>query len=477
MAGITSIGAYIPMYRLKGDEIGRMWRAKGAKGEKAVAGYDEDAVTMAAAAVMDCLEGNGVKPEAFHFASTTAPYREKQHAAIIASALDMERTCHTADYTNTLRAASTAMKSALDAVTGGSAKSVIVAAADCRMGAPGGKFEQILGDGAAAVMIGSDDVIAEAEETYSLFSDFTSLWRTGSDAFVRSGEGRFVDDEGFMPTMEEAISGIMKKSGTTATDFAKLVCSAPDGRLHERLAQKMGFDKARTQDPLFSAIGNTGTAHALIALVAALEEAKAGDRILFANYGDGADSFIFRVVREIGPGRRPLMKERLAATRAIDYGSYLSWRDLVPMEASSLPERSEPSLATRWRERRNVSPLIGVKCRKCGTPQIHPIGQTIRVCAACQAKDDFEAYKFADKRGTLFTYAVDHLQPTKTPPGVNGVVDFDGGGRLICELTDYDPDRVAIGMAVEMTFRKLFQGKGIVNYFWKAKPLAPWAGA
>ena len=99
----------------------------------------------------------------------------------------------------------------------------------------------------------------------------------------------------------------------------------------------------------------------------------------------------------------------------------------------------------------------------------------MRICVACQSKDMFEEYKFSDKKGRLFTYAVDHLQPTKNPPGLNGVIDFDGGGRLICELTDYDLDRVKIGMPVEMTFRRLFQGKGIVNYFWKAKPLeGPW---
>jgi uncharacterized OB-fold protein len=88
----------------------------------------------------------------------------------------------------------------------------------------------------------------------------------------------------------------------------------------------------------------------------------------------------------------------------------------------------------------------------------------------CQAKDDFEYYRFSDKMGKLFTYAVDQLQPTRNPPGINGVVDFNGGGRFICELTDCSIDNVKIGMPVEMTFRKMSQDKGIVNYFWKAKP-------
>jgi hypothetical protein len=48
----------------------------------------------------------------------------------------------------------------------------------------------------------------------------------------------------------------------------------------------------------------------------------------------------------------------------------------------------------------------------------------------------------------------------------------DGGGRLVCDLTDCDPEKIEAGAAVEMTFRKLYQSKGINSYFWKAKPIA-----
>jgi uncharacterized OB-fold protein len=364
------------------------------------------------------------------------------------------------------------MKSALDAVKSGSADQVLVTASDYRTGAPKGRFEQLLGDGAAALAIGSSEVIADIEGTYSIFNEFTDVWRTEADSFVRSGEGRFIDDVGYLPTMEEAISKLMKTYSLSPGDFSKIVFSASDNRQHADLAKKLGFEASQVQDPLFSMIGNTGTAGGLLMLIAALEEANPGDRILFVNYGDGSDAFILRATQAIaGIQTKPMMKDRLARKRSIDYGTYLHWRDLIPFEASSLPERGEPSLASRWRERRVISPLFGVKCRKCGTPQMHPIGQTIRICVVCQSKDEFDDYKFSDKRGRLFTYAIDHLQPTKNPPGLNGVVDFDGGGRLICELTDYDLDQVKIGMPVEMTFRKLSQGKGIVNYFWKAKPV------
>ena len=472
MVGITSIGAYIPMYRLDREEIGRFWRTKGIGGEKAVAGYDEDTVTMAVAAARDCMGRSDKKIKGLYFASTTAPYKEKQNAAVIASVVDLDKRCATADFSNSLRAGTTAMKSALDAVKSGSADQVLVTASDCRTGAPKGRFEQLLGDGAAALAIGSSEVVADIEGSYSIFSEFTDVWRTEADNFVRSGEGRFIDDVGYLPTMEEVISKLMKTCSLSPGEFSKIVFSAFDNRQHADLAKKLGFEASQVQDPLFSLIGNTGTTAGFLMLVAALEEANSGNRILFANYGDGSDAFILRATQAIaGIQTKPMMKDRLARKRSIDYGTYLHWRDLIPFEASGLPERGEPSLASRWRERRVISPLVGVKCRKCGTPQIHPIGQAIRICVVCQSKDEFDDHKFSDKRGRLFTYAIDHLQPTKNPPGLNGVVDFDGGGRVICELTDYDINRVKIGMPVEMTFRKLSQGKGIVNYFWKATPV------
>jgi uncharacterized OB-fold protein len=143
---------------------------------------------------------------------------------------------------------------------------------------------------------------------------------------------------------------------------------------------------------------------------------------------------------------------------------------LVPVEASTLPERTALSLQGRWRERKTIAALYGSKCKKCGTPQMNQIGQAVRVCVHCQAKDQFEPYKFSDKKAVLFTYAIDSLMPTLNPPGVNGVIDFEGGGRLICEMTDMNPDKVQVGMIMEMTFRKMFSSRGVINYFWKAKP-------
>jgi len=66
---------------------------------------------------------------------------------------------------------------------------------------------------------------------------------------------------------------------------------------------------------------------------------------------------------------------------------------------------------------------------------------------------------------------VDRLAYSLSPPVVVAVIDFEGGGRFQCELTDVDPRAVAIGDRVSMTFRRLITAQGVHNYFWKARPI------
>jgi len=472
MVGITSAGAYVPVYRLNRDDTARMWGGRSQGGSRAVAGYDEDTITMAVAAALDCLKRAGKAIDGLYLATTTAPYKEKLSSAIVASAADLSEECRTADFSNSLRSGTMAFKAAIDAVNAVSVKNAMVVASDSRQGAAKGALEQTLGDGAAALTIGSENVIAELEDSYSVSSDFTDFWRTDEDRFVRSAEGRFIEEAGYLPTMQSAISSLLKKSNLKITDFTRVVYYAADARQHAALARRLKLDKAQVQDPLYNEIGNTGAAAAFLMLTAALEKGKAGDRILFAAYGDGADAFILSVTDEIKKFQKnPVISHQLSGKTAINYGQYLSWRGLVPVEASTLPERSALSLQARWRERKAITALYGSKCKKCGTPQFVQIGQTPRVCVNCQEKDSFEPYKFSDKKGVLFTYSIDQLMPTLNPPGVSGVVDFEGGGRIIVELTDCDIDKVKIGMPLEMTYRKMFTSRGVHNYFWKAKPV------
>jgi uncharacterized OB-fold protein len=95
----------------------------------------------------------------------------------------------------------------------------------------------------------------------------------------------------------------------------------------------------------------------------------------------------------------------------------------------------------------------------------------MRVSMQGGAVDDMERIRMADVPATVATFTVDRLAYSLSPPVVAAVIDYDGGGRFQCEMTDVDPEEVEIGMRVEMTFRNLFTADGVHDYFWKAKPI------
>ena len=467
MLGITSYGAYVPFLRLNLNVL-----RKGLKGEKAMANFDEDSITMAVAAVIDCLQGfERSSVDGLFFATTTSPYKEKQGATIIAVASDMRRDLITADYANTLKSGTNALRSAADAVAAGTAKHVIVAAADTRLAAPGSIFEESFGDGAAALLVGDDDVVASLEASHSVCHEIMDVWRTDSSIYVHSSEGRFASVEGYHKTMADAVSGLLKKTGLKPKNFAKAIFSAPDPRSSAQLAGKLGFDaKSQLQDPLFGFMGNTGTPYALMLLVAGLEESEPGDYILLANYGNGADAFVFKVTKNI-KNLRPQkgIKHHLSSKQVIDdYQTYLYCRGILPDMNPTYPvpfgNISAPAL---FREVDKNLRLHGVKCDSCGAVQYPPQ----RICAKCHKKDKFHPVRLSDKKGKVFSFSMDHVSSMVDSPAVIAVIDFDGGGRMECLVTDRIVKDLHIGMEVEMTFRRLFQREDVVNYFWKAKPV------
>ena len=463
MVGIVSYGAYIPLWRL---DFGTL--SEGLRGEKAIANFDEDSLTMGVAAGMNCLHNvDRSQIDGLFFATTTSPYKEKQISVTAATALDLRENILTADFGNSLRAGTTALKAAMDAVKAGSAKQVMVITADTRLPMPGSDFERLLGDGAVAFIIGYEDVRVSIEDSYSISDEILDIWRADGDRFVRSWEGRFTLDEGYFRVLPIPVSALMERNNLTPQDFSRAVFYGPDARRHQEMAERLGFDATQVQDPMFGSVGDTGAAFSLMMLAASLENAKPGDRMLLASYGGGAEAFLLEVSKEFEGGRG--VKSYVESKRAIkSYKTYLRWRELVEMTTGRRrPSTPAPSASAIWREREQIIRLYGVKCHQCGTVQYPPQ----RVCVNCHAKDNFESYRFSDKKAELFTYTLDYTSPTPDPPVVLAVINFEGGGRMWVYMTDKDENEIEIGMPLEMTFRRLFTMEGIHNYFWKCMPV------
>ncbi len=468
MVGIVAYGAYLPYSRLEKRRIAEAYGEKGGSGEKAVACHDEDSLSMAVEAALDALtERDLPHVDVLYFASTTPPYREKPSSAVIAAALDLKRGIRSADVTDSLRAASAAMLSAFDAVQAG-VKTVLVTAADCRVGAAQGAFEKLLGDGAAAFLFGSEDVLTTVEASHSVTQEITDQWRSASDPFLRSWEERFGIQSGYQPMVREAVQGLFTKTGLTPQDIRWLVLAGPQERYQKSLAGSLGFAAEQLVTGHERVIGNCGTAQAPLMLVEALEKAEPGERILFVTYGAGSDAILFRVTEEIRQ-RKPQRgyAGHLASKRNnILYTTYLKWKNMLPLEPGRRPEIPRPSAPAMLRNQPQILGGYGTRCTACGMPQ-YP---RQRVCIECGAVDQMEPYRFVGKKARIVTYTSDYLTVSPDPPTTFVVIDFEGGGRMIAELVDYQLDGLHVGMEVEMTFRHLYEAGNIHNYTWKVRP-------
>jgi len=466
--GIVSYAAYLPLYRLSRAEIGRAW-GTGGKGEKAIASHDEDSLTMAVAAAQQCLLGIDVNSvDGVFFASTTAPYKEKQSAATIAAVLAMGSEVCTADFGGSLRCGTNALRAAVDAVKSGSLQKVLVLVADCRLGLPNGSNEMAFGDGAGALLIGSDRLVASIDSMDTMTDEIIDVFKSDRDRYVRTWEARFVREDGHGRVVPQAVKAALERSGLAAADLAKIVMYSPDQRQLQAVSKAMKLDPTVVQDTFYNEFGDTGAAQVFISLAAALEQANEGDRLLLASYGNGSDVFALTTLAGIASPTRARGIEYYLNTKLMisTYEKYLRWRQIIELEPAATAPMEQPSPVALWRDNKSGLNLHGVKCRKCGTAQ-YPAQ---RICMGCGAKDDFDDYAFVDKPAVLATFSHDSLGASADPPTTVAAVDFEGGGRITCDMTDRDPAEIKIGMPIEMVFRVLRYIGGFYTYWWKARP-------
>jgi 3-hydroxy-3-methylglutaryl CoA synthase/uncharacterized OB-fold protein len=459
LAGITRYGSYVPFFRVQRAALGA------GRGQRAVASHDEDAVSMAVEAARDALRG-GSPPDQLLFASTSGPYAEKTNAATVQAALGLSEQIGSAELAGSSRMGLAALGLGLDVAAGG--RRALVCASDVVIGAPGGARESGGGDAAVAFATGPDaEASARLLGRASATVEVLDTWRLPTERFASQWEERF-GAEVLGPVLAETATRALKDAGVEPTELASVILDAANPRAAAGLPRALRLKPEQLADGLDATVGRAGTAQAGLALANVLDQAKPGDRILVTSLADGCEALVFEVTERIA-SLRPAHKvsDWIAAKRDdLAYNAWLKWRGVLPFEPPRRPDPERPAAPPMRRHERWKMAFEGARCSRCGTGHLPPQ----RVCSSCGAVDEMAPERFADRGCKVATFTLDHLAYTLQPPMVAAVVDFEGGGRLTCELTDVEPKSVAIGNELEMTFRRLYTGQGVHNYFWKARP-------
>jgi 3-hydroxy-3-methylglutaryl CoA synthase len=474
--GILAFGAYVPQRRLPRKIIAdAMAWAKPAlkgqtRGERAIRAWDEDSLTMAVEAARDCNLADFDAPENLVLASTTLPYADRDNAAVVVEALGLGERINTLDMTASLRAGTAALANALR--TGGGSSLVI--ASDCRDARPASPLEMQIGHGATAMLVGGDDrLLARALGHRAISRDLVDHYRARGDRFDYTVEDRWVRDEGFFKLIPETVQPLLEESGVAADNIDHVIFPCP-ARVAKRLCKILGLSESALADDLADQCGHTGTAHPLLLLARALEQAAAGAKILLIGFGQGVDAFLFEATERISDYRPKLGVDGHLAHRREEtsYLRYLTHQGAVSVDWGNRAEfDNRTALTALYRNRESVTGFTGGRCGKCGTVQF----PSTRICVnpECREFDTQEPVSLSGVKGKVKSFTEDWLAYCPNPPLQYGNVEIEGGGNILMEFTDCEPGTLAIGMPVEMRFRikDVDARRNFTRYFWKPTPV------
>jgi 3-hydroxy-3-methylglutaryl CoA synthase len=478
MVGIVSYGGYIPRQRLSRTEIAKSmsWFAPGlmgaAKGERSMANWDEDCLTMAVAACRDALVGfDKSKLDGVYLASTTMPFNDRDNAGIIKAALNLHDSMVTADFASSLKVGPVALMTALESVKGGDKQNILVTASDKRRTKAASNNEMQFGDGAGAFVVGNDNLIAEYLGGYSTSIDFVDHYRGADAKFDYEWEQRWIRDEGFSKIYPDVFKGVLDKTGVNINDVTKMIFPCIFGGIQGKIAATVGAKPEQLCDLLQANVDECGAAHSFVMLSKELETAKPGDILLVAGIGQGATALMFRVTDNIKnlPTRIGISGYLSNRKEVVNYTKWLQYNGLIETDLGARGDvDSRTGLSSLFRNRKLIMGFVGGKCKECGTPQIPP--KRICVKPDCGAVDSLEEYEFADVPAKIVTFTADNLAASLDPPTIFGLIQFEGGGRIVTEFTDCSLDTVEVGVKMKMTFRKKYEDdkRGFSGYYWKA---------
>ena len=347
--GIISYGTYIPRYRIKVSEICSVWGKNPNDvitslgiNEKAVAGIDEDSVTLAVEAAQLAIARLNIKQciDIVFVGSESHPYAVNPTSTIVGEVLGLNNNYLAADLEFACKAATAGMQASFGLIESGRYHQALVIGTDKAQSRPHDALEYTAGSASVAYILGSHKVIAKLISMSSFSSDTPDFWRRDGIKYPSHG-GRFTGKPAYLRHVREAATQLLKTSKTKPADYKYCVFHMPNGKFPRQIAKELGFSSSQVEPGLIiDQIGNPYSASTLIGFAAVLDIAKPGERIFVVSYGSGAgsDAFSFEVTKEIVEYRKLLFhslpKNNFVATQIkdkeyINYIQYLKMTGII----------------------------------------------------------------------------------------------------------------------------------------------------
>lgn len=474
--GIRAFGGYVPQARLQRAAIAaaHSWFTPSlnalSRGERSMAGWDEDPVTMAVEAARDCLTSHDrTCIDAVCLGSTSFPFRDRQNAGIVSDALQLGSDLMTLDIGMSQRAGTSALLAGLR--MGGR---TLVIGSEKRRTRPGQPLELTTADAAAAFLVDEGEGVARYLGGASRAIDLVDHYRGEDGTYDMAWEERWIRDEGFLKIVPDTVAMALTNAGVSANEVTSFCFPVPSARIGTAVVKKAGLPPSSLADNLQGTCGEAGAAHPLVMLSHALETADPGDILLVVGFGQGCDALLFQATGAIRGAKRGQGVSGYLSRRREEgnYHKFLSFNRLIDMDQGIRSEiDTNTGLTTHYRNKDMAQGMIGGRCSACGTKQF----PKARICAnpECGKTDTQVDEPFADKPAVLNSFTADGLTYSPDPPNYYGMVQFEGGGRLMCAMTDIPgKDSLKVGLPMRMVFRVKDHDhqRGFRRYFWKATP-------
>ncbi len=332
--GMVGYGTYVPPYRLATQEIAKTWGKDGGVieeslgiKEKAVAGSDEDSVTMAVEAAVKAIEMVGIEPTklgAIFVGSESHPYAVKPSGTIIGDIIGAGRDYFCADLQFACKAGTAGIQMVAGMIESGMIDYGLVIGSDKAQGRPGDALEYTAAAGAGAIILGSDQKkwVARLTATQSFSSDTPDFWRRPGEKFPAHG-GRFTGDPAYFHHVVEGTRRFLATIEMPIDGFDRLVLHMPNVKFPQRAAKILGATIEQLEAGLIvKEMGNPYSAATFLGLANTLDVARVGENILVTAYGSGAgsDSFWWETTERLVEKR---IKPTKMKVKQINYPTYL----------------------------------------------------------------------------------------------------------------------------------------------------------